>query len=433
MKSALLPVLSQWNRWGGASLHSGYPRSIIKKTLPFLNTPEIITLVGLRRCGKTTLLYQIMDVLEKQGILPEAMLHMNFEEPAIALDVKLEILDELYQTYRREIYPQGKAFLFFDEIQNVPGWERWARARNDSEEIKIFITGSSAHLMSRELGTVLTGRHVEFYLSSLSFLEYLHFKNIAIPKKMLKTDPSPLIQNALKQYLTWGGLPEIVLSENVDRKRVLLKQYLDDILFKDVAMRHQIRDIVLLRNMAIHLITHTACLTSINRLAKIFEISLETVANYCHFLQESFLIDFLPYFSLKTAERMRNPQKIHVCDLGFRQVMSFSNSPDYGKLAETLVYQQLQRQYRGDIFYWKGVQEVDFVVRKGNDIHRIIQVAYDVPDNTDTWQREMTALEEAEQRFPHASSTLLVGQLPKMHNKRLLPLWHQLLGINESA
>lgn len=162
--------------------------------------------------------------------------------------------------------------------------------------------------------------------------------------------------------MMWGGFPEVVLSNSVERKKILLKQYFDDIIFKDIAMRHQIRDLTVLRNIAVHLITQTSYLFSINRISKLFQISLEMAANYCSFIQEVFLVDYLPYFSLKTAERNRNPQKIHVNDLGLRQIASISLSMDYGKLTETLVYQQLQRKFRNDIFYWKGKQEIDFVI-----------------------------------------------------------------------
>ena len=162
--------------------------------------------------------------------------------------------------------------------------------------------------------------------------------------------------------MMWGGFPEVVLSNSVERKKILLKQYFDDIIFKDIAMRHQIRDLTVLRNIAVHLITQTSYLFSINRISKLFQISLEMASNYCSFIQEAFLVDYLPYFSLKTAERNRNPQKIHVNDLGLRQIASISLSMDYGKLTETLVYQQLQRKFRNDIFYWKGKQEIDFVI-----------------------------------------------------------------------
>lgn len=423
----MLEVLSQWNRWGSAKLKSGYTREITSDITPFINTKEVVALTGLRRAGKTTVLYQIMDRLESEGIPKEAMLHMNFEEPAIAPKLNLEMLDQIYRTYREEVYPSGKAYLFFDEIQNISNWEKWVRARNESEDIKIFITGSSANLMSRELATVLTGRHVEFYVTPFSFKEILKLKNIKIPESKLKINPPPLIQNALKEYMTWGGFPEVVLSNNIDRKKILLKQYFDDILFKDVAMRHQVRDLAMLRNIAVHLITQTSCLFSINRISKLFQISLEMASNYCNFIQEAFLVDYLSYFSLKTAERNRNPQKIHVNDLGLRQITSISLNMDYGKLAETLVYQHLQRKFRNDLFYWKGKQEIDFVIRSGNTIHSIIQVAYDNLEDVDTRQRELLSLEEAKSKFKKAKMRLVVGKMPKSLDKLMTPLWLFLL------
>lgn len=423
----MLSILAQWNRWGTAKLKSGFTRATTQKIIPFFNTPEVITLTGIRRAGKTTILYQIMDQLEKQQVPTEAMLHMNFEEPALAPHLKLQLLDEIYQSYRSEIYPTGKAYLFFDEIQNVPEWERWVRARNERENIKIFITGSSANLMSRELATLLTGRHINFHISPLGFDEFLQFKQIPLPKKILPIDPTPEIQHALIQYLQWGGLPEVVLSKHTERKKLLLKQYFDDILFKDVAMRHQIRDVNMLRNVAVHLFTQTASLISINSISKIFQISLDMARNYCACLQEAFLVDFLPFYSLKVTERNRNPQKIHVCDLGIRQMVSLTQAPDNGRLIETAVYQKLQQTMHNDIFYWKGNQEVDFVLRKGNTIYSIIQVAYENLDNPKVLARELQALDAAKQQFPEATTLLIAGKMPKYQDKRILPLWVFLL------
>jgi uncharacterized protein len=424
----MLSILAQWNRWGSAVLKSGYPREVTTKLLPFIDSPEIVTLTGLRRAGKTTILYQIMDYLTDRGIPEDAMLHVNFEEPGLAPRLKLELLDELYQSYRNAVYPKGKAWLFFDEIQNVPGWERWVRARNESEDIKIFITGSSANLMSRELATLLTGRHVNFHVSPLSFSEFLTFKKIQPPKKKFPINPPAEIQHALDQYLQWGGLPEVALSTNEERKKILLKQYFDDLLFKDVAMRHQIRDVRTLRNIAVHLLTQTASLISVNRIANLFQISLEMARNYCAFLQESFLVDFLPFYSLKVAERNRNPQKVYACDSGLRHIVSIAETPDRGRIAETAVYQHLQRINGGDVFYWKGKQEVDFVIRQGNTISSLVQVAYDNLDDHKTLTRELNALTEAQSKFPQAKAKLIAAKIPKTKIDTLTPLWAFLLG-----
>src|SRR3989338_10396170 len=179
----MLPLLSNWNRWGNESLKSGVSRVITQHIHPLVDTSDVIVLIGMRRAGKTTILFQLMDYLESRNIPQEAMLHVNFEEPALATELTVNFLDEIYREYRSKVFPKGKAYLFFDEIQNVPQWERWVRARNESEDIKIFLTGSSAHLMSRELGTILTGRHVSFVVNPLSFSEYLQFQKISIPKK----------------------------------------------------------------------------------------------------------------------------------------------------------------------------------------------------------------------------------------------------------
>src|ERR1700683_1798162 len=128
-----IDTLLKWNRWGSNLLESGHKRHITAAIIPFLHTEEIVTLTGLRRAGKSTILYQVMDLLEGEGIPPKAMLHINFEEPALAPHLALDLLDSLYEIYRAQVYPTGKAYLFLDEIQNVPEWERWARARNETE------------------------------------------------------------------------------------------------------------------------------------------------------------------------------------------------------------------------------------------------------------------------------------------------------------
>lgn len=425
----MLDILYQWNRWGRATLPSGHPRDVTSRVANFIDTNDIVALVGLRRAGKTTVLFQLMDVLTARGTPEQAILHFNFEEPAIASRLSVELLDEIYQSYRGEVYPVGQAYVFFDEIQNVPGWEKWVRTRSETEDIKIFVTGSSSKLMSRELATVLTGRHIEFYVTPFSFRELVRYNELDIDSHNFNVNPPPPIRKLLSDYMRWGGFPEVVLSEHEERKEILLKQYVDDILFKDVAMRHRIRDINTLRTMAVHLVTQTGCLVSINRLAKLFQISPEMASNYFQFIEESFLISQVPFFSLKTAERNRNPRKVHVNDLGIRAIASLSLSMDYGKLTETLVYQQLQRHYRRDVFYWKGNQEVDFVIRDGNHIRSALQVAYDGLDEAPVLTREMSSLNEIEGQFQIKKSDLhlVVGQLPKKPNSLMIPLWRFLL------
>lgn len=426
----MIDILHKWNRWGTSALPSGIKRLITERIIPYIHTPEVIVLVGPRRSGKSTILYQLMDALEAEGISKQAMLHVNFEEPKLISSLNLNGLDDLYDSYREHVFPEGKAFLFLDEIQNVPQWERWIRARSQTEDVKIFITGSSAKLMSREIATLLTGRHLSFEVSPLNFAEYLTFKNIPLPRHRLPVTAPPIIRQALNDYQQWGGFPAVTLAETVEYKQNLLSTYFDDILYKDIVLRHSIRDSILLRNVAVHLLTQTGNLLSFQRIATIFQISTDTATHYCHCLQESFMTELLPFFSLKAAIRQRHPQKVYALDLGLRGVVSLAHSPDNGRLSESLIYQSLRRRFGDNLFYWKGKQEIDFVVREGNTIAQIWQVVADKLDDPEVAKREVGAIEEAKKNFPHAASFIVAKSLPKdlsVFSSTIIPLWQLLL------
>lgn len=408
-----LRILRRWNRWAEARLHSGVRRDIVTELEPFHHTPEIVALVGPRRAGKTTVLYQLMDALEASGVEQRAMLHLNLEEPVLAPSLGIDLLEHLYRTWRAELFPEGRAYLFLDEIQRIPGWERWVRARNESEDVKIFVTGSSAALMAPELATLLTGRHVTFRVLPLSFPEMLRFQQIEVPAQpRLAGEPAPIL-HALNGYLRWGGFPEVVLAENDRRRELLLQQYFDDILFKDVALRHQIRDLETLRNLAIFLLGQTASLTSLQRLMKIFGITLETARSYCRYLEDAFLLRFVSFYTLKTAERVRRPRKVYAVDLGLRNAVSLTGAPDRGRLMETAVHNALAGARNDGVFYWKGNGEVDLAERRGLGIVRLVQVVESGLERATTSERELGALAEARANFPDASALLVAGTLPQ--------------------
>ncbi len=431
---ALLEILARWNPWGTARLEPGVPREVTAGLEPFLDTPEIVALIGPRRAGKTTVMLQIMAQLQRSGVPAKALLHVNLEEPALAPDLGLGLLDRIYQTYRTEVFPAGRAYLFLDEIQQIPGWERWARARRDTEDLKLFVTGSSAALMSRELATLLTGRHVTFRVLPLDFREFLRFTAVEVPADPRLSGSPPRIQNALGAYLRWGGFPEVVLAEDQRRKEALLKQYFDDVLFKDVAIRHQVRDLQTLRSLAVHLLTQTASLVSLQRLAGVFGVSLDLARAYCEYLEEAFLVAFAPYYSLKTAERLRRPRKVYALDLGLRNAVALTGSPDRGRLAESAVYNALARGQNDGLYYFKGRGEVDLAVRRGNRVAALVQVVDRGLDEPSVRRREVGALAEARESFTTAERWLVVGDDPAAAadlgeaEVAVVPLWRFLLG-----
>lgn len=425
----MLDVLGRWNRWGTARLDSGVPRELAGQLEPFLRGKEVVVLTGPRRAGKTTVMYQLMDRLEAQGMPKSAMLHVNLEEPGLAGSLGVQLLEDAYMTFRHHVRPTGRAWLFLDEIQRVEGWERWVRARTESDDLKVFLTGSSSALMSRELGTLLTGRHVTFQVFPLSFREFLGFRKVALPERPKLAEAAPAIRHALLEYLKWGGFPEVVLSDSEERRDRLLKQYFDDVLFKDVSLRHGVRDMLLLRALAVTLLNETASLTSQVRLAARLGASLDLVRAYCSYLQEAYLVAFLPYYSLKVAERQRRPQKVHAIDTGVRNAVVLSGSPDWGRLAETSVWSGLARDERLGLYHWKGGGEVDLLSIASGRVTNLIQVVWDGAVGN-SLSRETEALEEGRIRFPEAGATLVYSQGTRPavpEHVRAVPLWRALL------
>jgi predicted AAA+ superfamily ATPase len=411
-RADIIQALSRWNRWGEARLDSGRLREIMTRLGSFLDTPEVVALIGPRRSGKTTVLFQVIDALEASGAAREAMLHVNLEEPGFGAHLVPELLERIYETWRAEVFPDGRAWIFLDEIQRVPGWERWVRARNETEDVKIFVTGSSSELMSSELATLLTGRHMTFRVMPLSFREVLSYRGVAPPTGSSLAGDPPRIRNAVVDYLRWGGFPEVVFTSDEERKKYLLQQYFDDILFKDVALRHRVRDLPLLRNLATFLLGQTASLVSFQRLAQIFEISKAAAQAYCGYLEEAFLVSFVTFYTLKTAERLRRPRKVHAIDTGLRNAVTLSATPDRGRLMETAVYNMLMRGRHDGLFYWKGEGEIDLAERRGLGLRRLIQVTDEGLLDPTARRRELRPLKEAAQAFPHAEPLVVAGALP---------------------
>ncbi len=361
------------------------------------------------------------------------MLHVNLEDPALEPSLGLGLLDELYRTFRERVYPEGRAYLFLDEIQRVPEWERWVRTRTETEDIKVFLTGSSSALLSREFGTLLTGRHVQFTVWPLSFREFLDFRGIEAPGQPHLESSPPRIQMALSEYLRWGGFPEVVLAEDEERKERLLKQYLDDVLYRDVALRHEIRDLSTLRALAVHLLTLTSSLASVVRLSRLLGISTVQARAYCGYLEEAFLVEFLPFLSLKLAQRRRNPRKVHAVDTGLRNAACLTGSPDHGRLAETAVLRALRSGGGGELYYWRGDGEVDLARRSGTRTDALIQVAWSL-EGEGTLEREVEGLERAGEEHAGARKILVVARPLGRRGRDLppsievIPLWRFLLG-----
>ena len=347
-----------------------------------LSCPEskIRTLIGVRRSGKTYTFHQLIDDIIKQKVNKERILFINFEDERL-LPLEVSDLTTILNTYY-EIFPALKdkrVFLFFDEIQNVPQWEIFVRRILDTENIQINLTGSSSKLMSREIATSLRGRTLSFEIFPFSFIEYLRFKNI--PYKSFSAKARSYIVNAFETYAHIGGFPEILNCSEPIRLKIL-QDYFNLILYKDLIERHDIRNHGLIRYLLKFLLINNANPFSVNKFymdskSQGFKCSKDTLHNYLSYLEDASCFSFVPIFSESVRKQHVHYRKIYAVDHGLVTAFSQSTTINSGRLLETMVYNQLRRNFQKEqICYYKTKdnREIDFVTIKNGAITQLIQV-----------------------------------------------------------
>jgi len=372
----IFEIISSYNRyWTTGNIDAGIPRDILPACLGQLDSREVVVVKGVRRSGKSTLLAQVIRELLGRNIQPTAILRVNLEEPLFSSEYSVELLEQIYRTYRERVQPEGRCWLFMDEVQNIPGWESWVRGRSETENIKIFVTGSSSQMLSREIGTKLTGRNVSFEVFPLSFREFIRFNNLEITSELEYADRKSSLRNLFSAYLKYGGFPEVVLRQSEEDKQLLLKSYFEDLLYRDVVTRYEIRDVSNLRNLAVYLLTNVAKKTSITKLKNNFAISQDKTENYVSAIMESYLLFQLQMFSCSLKSSLRAGFKPYAVDTGLRNRIAFAFSEDLGWLVENVVFCHLKRRHE-EVYYHSNGSETDFVVKEGMKITERIQVWY---------------------------------------------------------
>lgn len=322
-------------------------------------------ITGIRRCGKSTLLLQLLRRDYQDAI------YLNFDDIRLS---NFETGD--FTRLHREIEKRATKVLFFDEIQIIEGWEKYINQLL-REGYKVFITGSNASMLSVELGTHLTGRHLSMELFPFSYSEFILFKELANG------------ESAVTNYLKAGGIPEYIKSGIP----AVLNTLVDDILMRDIAVRHSIRDIASLRQLTAYLITNIGNLVSANKLVGMFDIkSPATFLEYFSFLKDAYLLEFMPMFSHSLKVQARNPKKVYVMDMGLYTENSVSTSDNMGRRLENLIFLHLRRKYK-HVFYYKDRGECDFVAMEKNTVKETVQVCLTV--NDENFDREYNGLLEA--------------------------------------
>jgi hypothetical protein len=362
-----------------------------------VKNPEVIDITGVRRSGKSSVLKLVAQSLPDR----DSWLYINFEDPYFSVNNHASVLEDVVEVYVKYFSPKLK-YLFFDEVQNIDSWERAVRKYRDGSHYKIFITGSSSKLLSGELSTLLTGRHISFGLMPLSFREYLSFKGIVVDnKKDLFTKGSEL-KHVFQDYLLCGGFPQVVLTN----QRELLKSYYGDIVEKDIIGRYDVRDKNTLEKIGLFMMSNVSKTLSPTSIKKIYSISFAKAIKYIDYFKEAMLCYELEQYSPSTKSRQRSLKKIYSVDTGMAETISMSFSEDKGRLLENAVFLELKR-WGKQIFYYKTPTcEVDFVIRDHNQDEELVQVCWDI-SNLETRARELKALKKAADNLKLKRATIV--------------------------
>jgi predicted AAA+ superfamily ATPase len=401
------------------------PREI---NLP-VESNKIVSLIGVRRSGKTFTLYDLINRL-RSTIAPENIVYINFEDDRL-FPCDLNDLSVLLESYY-ELHPkskQKKVYFLFDELHNVENWEKFIRRLYDNENCQIFLTGSSSKFLSKEISTSLRGRTISYEIFPLSFKEFLQFKEIKINLHSSRTIAE--IKNAFSQHITYGSFPETV-NQNEEIIKKTLKEYIDLIIYRDIIDRFKITNTFLLKFLVKYFINNISTSLSFHKLYNDFKsqgihLSKNTIYEYVSYLEDAYIFFSVPKFSFSHREQLRNPKKIYTVDIGFKSL--FGIKEDIGNIYENIVFLHLRRKYN-EIYYFKNKQEVDFcIVDKGH--YQLINVCYDI-DTISTRQREINGLLEA-MNFLKIKQALLINsevtETVAIENKqiKLIPLWKWLL------
>jgi len=416
--------LNPW--WNNRDFGTGVRRErYLSQINRYYESGEIVVLSGVRRSGKTTLLYQMIhDLIHIQGKNPRTILFVNCDEPAIT---RLEHpLETVLDTYRKEICSEEGACLIFDEIQNIPGWEQWIKAVYDRKQFRLIISGSSSYLLSSELSTLISGRYLPIPVYPLDFSEYLLFRGVNPGRdSVARTSQKYELLQMLREYLREGGFPQVILQPDEEVKTDQLRAYYDSIVYRDIVRVNEVRNQRAMSDLLSYLLSNVTSLYSYRKLEDLLGIEMNTIKEYIRYAEQAKILFEVRYFSYSLKTQARNNKKIYCIDNGLKNAVSFTFSTDEGKNAENLVFLELRRRgYKP--WYWKKKGEVDFVLKNPDNTLSAINVTY-----TDTIPaREFDALREFDGAFGSSVRDLILitkDTAQTEGNILCVPLWKWLL------
>lgn len=387
--------------------------------MKLLDCPEVVVISGIRRCGKSVLMQQIR---ERQN---EKDYYLNFDDERL-INFRVEDFQMLNEVFMEDFGIQKHYYL--DEIQNVEGWERFVN-RLYGQGCKVFVTGSNANLLSRELGTFLTGRHVTIELYPFSFCEYLELEQIEVKQDTFyTTEGKALLLGKVQRYMKTGGFPQYIQS---DSDNYLFSLY-NDIIYKDVVVRNKINNEKQLKEMMYYLASNATHRFTYNSVAKAVNIkSPDTIKSYIGFIEDTYLVRQLAKFDYSVGVQMRSPKKIYFIDNALIHKIGFNATDNLGSSLENCVCVELMRRGK-DIYYHADTQECDFIMREGVTIVEAMQVTVSIKD-ANTREREIKGLLAAMERYGLSIGTIITLEEEEeitVNDHQLIsvrPIWKWLL------
>lgn len=400
---------------------------------------KVTALTGPRRSGKTFLFQAMIHGLIREGVDPSDIISINLEDSRL-FGLEASGLEFLLQAYF-EMWPDKKSrdvYLFLDEVQAVSGWDRFVRRVLDSEQMNVFVTGSSSSMLDRELSTSLRGRTLSFRVLPLSLPEYGLFHDNDL-SDVLSSRAAARWGHWQEQYMRYGGFPEIV-SMPESLKRRTLRDYLDLMIYRDIVERFDVKNTTLFRHVLNTLLNSMSGLVSVNRLFNTLKsqghaLSRDTLYDYFSYLEESMVFYFVPVRSASVRKQQVNPKKVYVLDQGFFWMASAGLTRDLGRILENMVYMELVRR-ENKVMYVKGRQETDFLAVSPQGRRQLIQVCLDMHHKT-TRERELKALTQAmDEQSLDRGLIITASELGEEYKGKdrvdILPFWRWVLSRDDN-
>jgi len=380
-------ILEDNPHWINPEVYSSFERrDILEKALSFLDTKEVLALIGARRVGKSTIAKLLINELLKD-VNAKNIFFINLEKPDfIPYKNDASYLSKLYDAYLKLANPDTskKIYFFIDEIQIFQNWEVFVKAKYENSNIKFIITGSNSSLLTSNYSTVLTGRVFKLQVHSFSFLEFLSYKKIPHATTLEQITNKIAISRAKDEYLIWGGYYSVISNSNEYIKKEYLKNVAEDIILKDIVPRYNIKNSTAIKDLYFYVISNATTMLNYSSLAKKIAIDAKMIKEYIGYFEDNFLITTISAYHNKLTQQIKSTKKIYSNDNGFLN-LGINRNKNSGNILENMVFTIFHQQGK-EVAYVKGNYEIDFCV----DNEALYQVSYDISEPK-TKSRELNA------------------------------------------